>query len=459
MAMKYLLGLLLLLPFCLFSAPDSNKISVITINDQIINPVAAEYIEGAITRAEREGDQALVIELDTPGGLLSSTRTIVKRILNADVPVVVYVSPSGSRAGSAGVFITLAAHVAAMAPSTNIGAAHPVEFGESPKKKDGESFRDFFESFGKKGKPSPPAPLPRGGEGGEGADPMEAKILNDTVAWISTIAKQRGRNVGWAVRAVKESISTGETEALREGVVDYVAKDLPELLRTMDGRAVFLPGGRKAVLRTDGAAITRIPMSLRQRILDVLINPNIAYILMILGFYGLLFEITHPGVWFPGVAGLICIILAFYAFHTLPTNYAGLALIVLAMGLFIAEVFVTSYGLLAMVGVVSLLLGSLFLVDSSAEFMQISLQLIIPVVLTTASLFLFLLTLAVKAHRRASPVGVEALVGAVGEMESAGKVLLGGELWDAVPEGPLARGDRVRVLSVEGMKVRVSKVS
>lgn len=461
--MKILLFIITFLFFLPLLAIADNKISVITIDDKIINPVAAEYIEGAIDRAEREQHQALIIQLDTPGGLLSSTRVIVKRILNAAVPVVVYIAPSGSRAGSAGVFITQAAHLAAMAPSTNIGAAHPVEFGESPKKEK-ESFRDFFKSI-QKGKPSPPA-----GEGtperakrvegaGEGEkDPMAEKILNDTIAWISTITKTRGRNVDWAVKAVRESISDGETKALQLGVIDYLAQDLPELLRKIDGKKITLASGKRVVLQTTGAPIVRFGMSLRQRILDVLINPNIAYILMMLGFYGLLFEITHPGVWFPGVAGLICIILAFYAFHTLPTNYAGLALILLAMALFIAEVFVTSYGLLTLVGVVSMLLGSLFLVDSAAQFMQISLKVIIPIVVATGGLCFFLITLAVRAQRQVSPVGAEALVGAIGEIEG-GKVYLKGELWDAISIEPLHPGDKVQVVAVEALKLRVRKVA
>ena len=451
----------LILFFLLIFAPifqtlfaDSNKISVITIDDQIISPVTAEYIEEAIAQAERRGDQALVIEMDTPGGLLASTRKIVKRLLNAEVPVIVYVAPSGARAGSAGVFITLAANLAAMAPSTNIGAAHPVEFGEGPKKKEGESFREIFREFRKREKKDrkllkTKEPLP--------TDPMSEKILNDTVAWVSTIAKSRGRNVDWAVRAVKESISDGETEALRQGVVDLVAKDLDDLLKKIDGRLVTLPSGKKVTLQTAPIGIERVPMGFRQKILDILINPNIAYLLMMLGFYGLLFEITHPGVWFPGVAGLICIILAFYAFHTLPTNYAGVALIFLSIALFVAESFVPSYGLLTIVAVICMLLGSLFLVDSRAEFMQISLKVIIPVVVATGLLFSFLVGLALKMRRQKSPLGLEGLIGTVGEVGSGGRLQIGGELWEIEAEEPLFPGQVVKVISVSGLKLKVKK--
>ncbi|MBI2982150.1 MAG: nodulation protein NfeD [Deltaproteobacteria bacterium] len=456
--------LLILFSSLILFAEPINKISVLTVNDQIINPITAEYIEKGIEWAEREGDLAIVIQLDTPGGLLSSTRTIVKKILNSQVPVIVYVAPSGARAGSAGVFMTLASHVAAMAPSTNIGAAHPVEFGESPGKKQ-DSFREIVESFKKKqggeekgDKKKSPSPLEGEGRGEGAEDPMAAKILNDTVAWVSTIAKTRGRNVDWAVRAVTQSISDGEARALQLGVIDAVAQDLPELIRKIDGREVTLASGKKVALTTANASLVPIPMTARQRILDVLINPNIAYILMMLGFYGLLFEITHPGTWFPGVAGLICIILAFYAFHTLPTNYAGLALIVLAIALFIAEVFVTSYGLLAMVGIVSMLLGSLFLMDSAADFMQISLTIVLPIVIGTGLVTFFLVTLAVRAKRQVSPVGIDGLVGQIGIVEEGNKISVSGELWDSLPGPELKAGDRVRIEAVKGMKVMVKKI-
>ncbi|MBI2083082.1 MAG: nodulation protein NfeD [Deltaproteobacteria bacterium] len=463
--------MLICLPLLILSADPIKKISILTINDQIINPITAEYIEKGIEQAEKDGDQAIVIQLDTPGGLLSSTRTIVKKILNAEIPVVVFVAPSGSRAGSAGVFITLASHIAAMAPSTNIGAAHPVEFGESPGRKK-ESLKDVLKSLrkekeGEKKKENqaqravegeaPSPPLPRRDGGGD-ASPHDAKILNDTVAWVSTIAKTRGRNVDWAVRAVKESISEGETQALKLNVVDYVAQDLGELLQKIDGREITLASGKRVTLSTKEAVPSMIPMTMRQRILDVLINPNIAYILMMLGFYGLLFEITHPGTWFPGVAGLICIILAFYAFHTLPTNYAGLALIVLAIALFVAEAFVTSYGLLAMVGIVSMLLGSLFLMDSAADFMQLSLKIVLPIVIATGLLTLFLTGLAIRAKRQRSPVGAEGLVGQIGTVEAGGTIYIAGEIWEMLSEESLQAGDKVRILSMAGMKLKVKKI-
>lgn len=438
---------------------------VITIDDSIINPVVSEYILDAIDEAERNQAPALVIELDTPGGLLSSTRVIVKKMMNAQVPIIVYVSPSGARAGSAGVFITLASHVAAMAPSTNIGAAHPVEFGENPKKEK-ESLREWIELLRKekgKGEKETKKGLPktRPEEETVSKDPMTAKIMNDTVAWVSGIAKNRGRNVDWAVRAVTESISSGEEEAKRLGVVDVIAKDLGDLFTQIEGKKVHLSPDREVTLHLDSHSVERRKMTFRQRILNVLINPNIAYILMVLGFYGLLFEITHPGVWLPGVAGLICLILAFYAFHTLPTNYAGLALILLAIGLFVAETQVVSYGLLGLTGAISMVLGSLFLIDSTASFMQISLKLIIPVVGSTALIFFFLVNLALKSQRQKGISGVEALVGLRAQVSVPlpdGKVKIEGEIWDATSDQPVAKGENVQVVSVEGMRLRVKKV-
>ncbi|MBI2496290.1 MAG: ATP-dependent Clp protease proteolytic subunit, partial [Candidatus Omnitrophica bacterium] len=279
-------------------------VNVIELDNRIISPVTQQYIVDAIERSESDGATCLVIKLDTPGGLLESTRAIVKRIMNAKVPVAVYVAPSGSRAGSAGVFITLAAHVAAMAPSTNIGAAHPVVVGEG-----GGPVVEETQS-----------------------DPMSEKIINDTVAWVTTIAKARGRNEEWAKNAVTESFSVAEDEAVKERIVDLVASDVTDLLTKIDGRQVEL-AGVAVQLRTAGAAVIPIPMSKRQEFLAIVTNPNIAYLLMLLGTLGLIFEFTHPGIGFPGIAGLICLLLALYAFQTLPVSYAAVALIAVGLAL------------------------------------------------------------------------------------------------------------------------------
>jgi membrane-bound serine protease (ClpP class) len=393
----------------------------------IINPATAGYITKGIEKAEKEGAPCLVIQMDTPGGLMESMRSIVKRMLTAQIPIIVYVAPSGSRAGSAGVFITMAAHIAAMAPGTNIGAAHPVQLGEKIDEK------------------------------------MEAKILNDTVAYIKTIAKQRGRNEQWAEQAVRESVSVKEDEALRLGVIDLVSPSLQDLLGRIDGRQVEISPGKVIALKVKGAETKDVTMSFRDQFLSIISNPNIAYILLMLGIYGLFFELANPGVILPGVIGGICIIMAFFALQMLPINYAGIALILLGIILFIAEVKITSYGMLSVAGVISLLLGSVMLIDSPAEFLRISfVKFILPVVLVSAAFFLFALIMVVRAHRRRPTTGREGLIGRIGvatvDLKPEGVVEIRGELWNAVAEEEIKAGEKVQVKEIDGMKVRVIKI-
>ncbi|RJP18982.1 MAG: nodulation protein NfeD [Candidatus Abyssobacteria bacterium SURF_5] len=458
------------------AAAGDNTVLVITIDEDIISPVVAEYISRAIARAEEEGAECLVIQLDTPGGLVASTRRIVKAELNAEVPVVVYVAPSGARAGSAGVFITLAANIAAMAPSTNIGAAHPVEIGGG---EDGESWRKALEELQQKLKElekrqeGPSEEKPDDQQAGdqpqrEEADEVEPtgtvmgdKVLRDTVAWMRAIARTRDRNEEWAVKAVTQSVSVTETEALAENVIDYISKDIETLLSEIDGVEVTTAAGAR-VLQTKEAEIRYVNMTTRQRVLNAISNPNVAYILMMLGFFGLLFEVTHPGVGFPGIAGAICLILAFYSFQALPINYAGFLLILLAMVLFIAEVKVTSYGLLTIGGLICMTLGSLMLIDSSYEFLRISLAVILPMVLTTAAIFIFLVTLVIRVHARKSVVGREGLIGEVGiaetDIATAGKIFVHGEIWNARSSRPISKGNKVRVVELDGMTATVESI-
>jgi membrane-bound serine protease (ClpP class) len=396
--------------------------------DGIINPASAGHIVKGIDKAEQDGASCLVIQMDTPGGLMESMRSIVKRILTAQVPIIVYVAPSGSRAGSAGVFITLAAHIAAMAPGTNIGAAHPVQMGEKEISKE-----------------------------------MEEKILNDTVAYIKTIAKQRGKNEQWAEKAVRESVSAQEDEALTLGVIDLVSPSLEDLLSRVDGKQVEISSGKVIALKVKGVEVKDIKMSFRHQLLSIISNPSIAYILLMLGFYGLLYELANPGAIFPGVIGGICLILAFFAFQMLPINYAGAALILLGIILFIAEVKITSYGMLSVAGVISLLLGSIMLIDSPAEFLRISfIKVILPVVLVSAAFFLFALIMVVWAHRRRPTTGREGLVGGRGvattDVKPEGVVEIRGELWNAVAEEEIKAGEKVQVETIEGMKVKVKKI-
>ena len=402
----------------------AKKVLLITVNG-IINPVASEYIGGAVKQASDMKAEALIIELDTPGGLDSSMRSIVRDILGSAVPVVVYVAPSGARAGSAGVFITLAAHIAAMAPGTNIGAAHPVQMGEKMEKV------------------------------------MSEKVTNDAAAFIGTIAAQRGRNASWAEDAVRKSVSITETEALNLGVIDLVAKDVAALLSEIDGRKVTTVTGEH-VLKTAGAKIVERQMNLRNKILDLISNPNVAYILMLLGFYGLFFEFTNPGAIFPGVMGGICLILGFYALQTLPVNYAGLMLIIMGIVLFILEVKIISHGILTIGGVMALVFGSLMLFESSSPLFKLSIAVIVPVVLVTTLLFVLTVRLAYKAFRKRPLTGAESLIGLEGTAWSditpqGGTVRVHGELWSGWSEEHVPKGSAVVVEAVHGLKIKVRR--
>ena len=429
---------------------EAAHVNVIELDNQIISPVTKQYITDAIDRSEAEGAVCLVIMLDTPGGLLESTRAIVKRIMNAKVPIVVFVAPSGSRAGSAGVFITLAGHIAAMAPSTNIGAAHPVVVGN------GGPMKRLVRRL--KGKDA-------GDEEGEieevQRDPMAEKIINDTVAWVMTIAKSRGRNEEWARKAVTESVSVTESEAVKERIVDLIAMDVPDLLAQINGRTVEL-AGIAVELETEAASIVMIPMSKRQEFLAIITNPNIAYLLMMLGTFGLIFEFTHPGIGFPGIAGLICLLLALYAFQTLPVSYAAIALIVLGLGLLIAEINIASFGLLAIGGVISLTLGSLMLFESPDSNIQVSVSIVLPTVLTLAAIILFVVQRAIRSQSTPVTTGAQGLLGETGTVSTAlnpeGQVFVHGELWNANSPRPISKDEKIRVIQVEGLHLLVERI-
>lgn len=400
------------------------EVLVISVNG-VINPVSAEFIHRSLEKASSVKAGALVIELDTPGGLDTSMRSIVKDIMASGIPVIVYVAPAGARAASAGVFITLSAHVAAMAPGTNIGAAHPVSIGEKMDKV------------------------------------MSEKVANDAAAYIKSIAEQRGRNVAWAEDAVRKSVSITESEALKNHVIDLVAKDMSSLLKAVDGRTVDVAGAGKKI-HTANAVVVKEQMGLRLKILNLISDPSFAYILMLLGFYGLFFELTNPGSLLPGIIGAISLVLAFYAFQTLPVNYAGLLLIIIGIVLFLLEVKVTSYGLLTISGIISITLGSLMLFESPMPFLRVSLSIIIPAALITAFFFVLTFRLAYKAHKREHATGSEALVGLEGIAKSdlgpqGGMVQVHGEFWTAYSEAAIAKNDRVIVEAVSGLKLMVRK--
>jgi len=418
------LTLLVLLAAPAAAAPTPAPVATVVV-DGVISPVTLRLVESALAHAKAGGAQALVIQLDTPGGLERSMRAICQRLLNAEIPVIVWVGPTGARAASAGVFITMAAHVAAMAPATNIGAAHPVAVGGSIDK---ESMR---------------------------------KIENDAAAFIRTIAVERGRNADWGEKAVRQSVSVTEREAVRLKVVDFVADSIPDLLSKLDGRTVKTSRG-PVTLATRQAVAKPIEIGFRDRVLAIITDPNVAYVLMMLGTLGLIFELSTPGAILPGVIGGISLILAFFAFQSLPINFAGLLLILFAIVLFIAEVTVTSHGVLAIGGIVSMALGSLMLYDAPEAGFRVSWRVMAPTVALTAGFFLFALTLGVRAFRRRPLLGVSGLVGqsgvARGALEPEGQVSVHGEIWRAVADRPLADGTQVTVVDVQGLTLKVKVV-
>jgi membrane-bound serine protease (ClpP class) len=424
------IGLWILLCLFLIGLPgylhaEHPVIYVLTI-DGAINPAAADYIHSVIEKAKGSGGDLIVLQLNTPGGLLKSTRVIVTDILNSPVPIVVYVSPAGSQAASAGVFVTLAANVAVMAPGTNIGAAHPV-----------------------------------GGQGEQPDSIMMGKVTNDAAAFIRTIAEKRNRNMVWAEDAVRKSLSITETEAVKQRVIDFIARDRKALLDSLDGRTINTSDGQR-ILNLSQATEVLVEMDWRQKFLDILSNPNFAYIFLMLGFYGLLFELYNPGSIFPGIVGVISLILAFYSLHTLPVNYAGLGLIVFSIILFIAEIKIVSHGLLAIGGTISLILGSLMLIDTEPgmEYLAISWQVLVPTIIFTFLFFVFIIGLGLKAQRRKPTTGAEGLIGesatVIQRLAPEGKVRIHGEIWFARTDSPpLETGTDVTVTAVNDLLLTV----
>ena len=402
----------------------AQKVLSITL-DATINPATADFIHRAIEIAQKEQSTCLLIHLNTPGGLLKSTRVIVSDILESKVPVVVYVSPGGAHAGSAGVFITMAAHIAAMAPGTNIGAAHPVSTQ------------------------------------GEMDTIMSAKATNDAMAFIRSIATKRGRNAEWGVQAVRNSVSLTETEALQYNVITLIASNEQELLNSIDGKTVTVSTGTVA-LHTKKASVKTLNMGWGEKMLNILSDPNVAYILFLLGLYGLIFELYSPGAIFPGIIGGICIILALYTMHTLPVNYAGLALIVFGVILFLLEIKIVSHGLLAIGGVISLLLGSMMLIrtDETWAMASLSWSVIITAVGISAMFFLFVISMGLKAQRAKPSMGLESMIGEIGqslsELNPAGTVRMHGEIWKAITaSGLIPEGKKVIVTGVLNFTLQV----
>ena len=426
---KLLLFLFVGLLFAILCAPGSSRARSAEIRQlrvaATINPVTAAFITGQIEQANRQKDRAILIQLDTPGGLDSAMRKIIQAELSSEIPVIVYIAPKGARAASAGTLITLAADFAAMAPGTNIGAAHPVAIG-------GDNQPD---------------------------NPMIKKALNDAAAYARSLAQQRGRNQDWAEAAVRKSVSISAEEAVNLSVVDLIADDTKNLLNKLTGYQ-YIRNGKPLTFSAAGAELIPVEMNWRQKILNTISHPNIAYLLLMLGILGIFFEIAQPGVILPGVIGVIAILLAFFGLSTLPVDYVGVLLILLAFILFILEIKITSYGMLSIGGIIAMIFGSLILIDSSEPYLQISRAVIAATVAVTAGFFLFAVSMVVKTQRRPAVSGQEGMIGETGTVVKAingrGSVFVHGEYWQARAAEPIAAGTEVEVVRfLHGLELEV----
>lgn len=427
---KYALIAVFILAGLVAGAQDKGPVfNVITVDGVITSPTA-KYIAASIEQAKKDNAEGLIILLDTPGGMDTAMRDIAKSILNAPLPVIVFVYPSGARAASAGVIITEAAHIAAMAPGTNIGAAHPVSIGigGSPEDKD---------------------------------KTMSKKIENDAAAYARSIAKTRGRSEEWVEKAVRKSESITAEEALKLNVIDFVAPDVNKLLVAIDQKEVNLAGGKKKI-STKNAVVNNKKMGTREGILSAISDPNISYILLLVGLAGLYFELSTPGAILPGVIGGISLLLAFFGLSTLPVNYTGILLIIFGVILFIAEIKVMSHGMLTVGGIISLVLGSLLLFDTPEPALRLSFQVLVPAIIVASGFFMVVIWLAVKAQLRRHFSGAEAMIGAeakvMKDIDNEGEVFLMGEYWKAISEEPVKKGARVKIIRVDGLKLIVEEI-
>ncbi|PLX78772.1 MAG: serine protease [Desulfuromonas sp.] len=426
-----ILGLLLSGIFCCLPTASQAAEDLVRVRYAgSINPVVAEFLRKEIATANQGGAAAFLLQLDTPGGLDTAMRTIIQALLGSEAPTIVQVYPAGARAASAGALITLAADFAVMAPGTNIGAAHPVSIG---------------------------AP---GGDDDGGKNVMQEKVLNDAVAYARSIAEQRGRNADWAERIVRESHSESASQALEKGVVDLLATEIPELIEHLDGRT-YRRGGSERILQLGEVHVVEREMDWRQQLLNALSNPNVAYLLMMLGIVGIFFEISQPGVILPGVIGTLAILLALFAFQALPVNFVGVALILLGIVLFVLEVKVTSYGMLSLGGIIAFAFGSMMLLETDNPAIQISPAVIAATVLLSSTLIIGCMIFVMRAQRGRIHGGKEGMPGrrgvAVNDFDGRGRIFISGEYWDAETDVPIREGEGVEVVSMEGnllLKVR-----
>jgi len=422
------------------SATDSGRsITQLRIQDAI-GPATHDYIERALESASASNTELVIIMMDTPGGLDTAMRAIIKDITTAAVPVATYVAPTGSRAASAGTYILYASHIAAMAPGTNLGAATPVQIGGI----------------------SPPSIDDKDKEGEEGAekpkDASKSKSINDAAAYLRGLAKLRGRNEEWAEKAVLEAASLSASEALEQNVIDIIAKDMDDLIKQVDGRVVEVQGVKRT-LQTAGLAITVVEPDWRSQLLGVITNPNVAYILLLIGIYGLIFEFSNPGSLVPGTIGAICLLLALYSFQLLPINYAGMALILLGVALMIGEAFQPSFGMLGIGGVIAFVIGSIILIDTEAPGYGIDLSIIFTFAVSSVLMFVFVVGMAIKSRRRPVVSGAEQMLGAEGtvlhDFDQKGEVFVHSESWTAQSHTPLHKGQQIRVTGMHGLTLDV----
>ncbi|MEX0729183.1 MAG: nodulation protein NfeD [Aquisalimonadaceae bacterium] len=444
--------MLLILSFTAAPASEGNGRAMLFQVDGVIGPATVDYLSRGFQHARDEGSSLIILQMNTPGGLDDAMRSIIRDIIASPIPVVTYVSPGGSRAASAGTYILYASHVAAMAPGTNLGAATPVQMGGAPEapQPSSEEEGDEDSENGEEERASQPGTA------------MERKMINDAVAYIRSLADMRGRNADWAEKAVRDAVSLGAREALEQNVIDNVADDLDELLMQIDGREVRVSTGTVS-LDTAELELVRMDPDWRNEFLSIITNPNVAYILMLIGIYGIIFELANPGSIVPGVLGGICLLVALFAFQALPINYAGAALMLLGVALMAAEAFVPSFGILGIGGIVSFALGSLLLIDTGVEAYEISLSLVIGVSAVSFMVVFGIAAMALKSHRRQIVSGPEQMLGSTAVAASdfahgVGKVHLYGELWNARAAVAVSRGQTVRVTALDGLWLSVEPV-